>query len=242
MPGGPTIWLPLGTAQQESCKHTQHGSRGRGSPSLELRVYLVMLAICAPGPACTHLAQPSAPSSASLTRSPSTPALCCCASYAFIFALCLLTVLTNSSTLCCHCLPSGTPARNLCILLSDIVRGLTPFAWWSHNMAASGHCTARELQAHTAWLEGKGEPLFGITRLFGDACHLCTRPSLHSSCTTQCTFFCEPHQITIYPGTMLLRMTMPLLRSCCSLQAARSPLPDKLPGSLSPLLVSAYKT
>ena len=39
--------------------------------------------------------------------------------------------------------------------------------------------------------EGKGEPVSIIERLFGVACHLCTRPILHSS-LTQCTFLCEP--------------------------------------------------
>ena len=68
---------------------------------------------------------------------------------------------------------------------------MPPFAWWSQRSAASGHCTARELQAHTAWPEGKGDPVLS-TRFDGLACHLCTRPSLHSSCTTQCTFLFEP--------------------------------------------------
>ena len=70
-----------------------------------------------------------------------------------------------------------------------------PFVSQSHRSAASGHCTAKELQAHTALPDGKGEPLFNVVRPFGDACHLCTRPSLHSSCLTQCTLLFEPRVI-----------------------------------------------
>ena len=55
------------------------------------------------------------------------------------------------------------------------------------RFAACGHCTARGLQAHTAWPEGVGATIHPM-RLIGDACHLCIRPSLHSSCTTQYTF------------------------------------------------------
>ena len=62
----------------------------------------------------------------------------------------------------------------------------SPFIPQSHRSAASGHCTARELQAHTELPDGKGEP--DSLRVSGDACRLCTRPSLHSSCT--------PHSVT----------------------------------------------
>ena len=109
------------------------------------------------------------------------------------FERCLLTVLTTSSTLCCHCLPSGLfQAMTLsdCTVTSPGVK--SPFEEKSHRSAASGHCTARELQAHTAWPHGNGEPIFLRARLLISACQLCTRPSLHSSCLTQCTCLTEP--------------------------------------------------
>ena len=40
--------------------------------------------------------------------------------------------------------------------------------------------------------DGKGEPALFPMRLNGVACHVCTRPSLHWSCTTQCTCLFEP--------------------------------------------------
>ena len=61
-----------------------------------------------------------------------------------------------------------------------------------HESAASGHCTAREVQAQRAWPRLHGEPLLNVKRRIGGACHLCTRPSLHSPCRAQCTILCEP--------------------------------------------------
>ena len=86
-----------------------------------------------------------------------------------------------------HC-----PRHNLRRSYSDIFRGHAPIClvvpqrgclWVLHSQGvASTH--------NFAWRNG--EPYFSPTRLCGDACHLCTRPSLHSSCLNQCTFLCEP--------------------------------------------------
>ena len=84
------------------------------------------------------------------------------------------------------------PGYNLCeyTVIPPGVR--SPFVSQSHRSAASGHCTARELQAHTALPEGKGEPDFCPVQVCEGACHLCNSPSLHSYRTTQCTFLTEP--------------------------------------------------
>ena len=104
---------------------------------------------------------------------------------------CLLTLLTTSSMLCCHCLPCGPfHSTTLCDCTATSLGARPAFDGKSQKSAASGHCTARELQAHTELPVGNGEPV--VLRSFDDACHLCTRPSLHSSRRTQCTFLAEP--------------------------------------------------
>ena len=54
--------LPLGTAQPGTCRHTQPCQMGTVSQFHFLCNHSVMSATCAPGPACTCLARPSAPS------------------------------------------------------------------------------------------------------------------------------------------------------------------------------------
>ena len=64
-------------------------------------------------------------------------------------------------------------------------------AAWSQYLAASGHCSASELQAQTAFPDGNGEPAFWPQRLFGAACHLWSRARGHSVSLRQCTFLVD---------------------------------------------------
>ena len=111
------------------------------------------------------------------------------------FKRCVLTVVTITSILCCHCLPAGLFQATTIFGPTATALGVkSPLEDGSHRSAASWHCSARELQAYTAlpclmgrgshFLMSRGDVVMLAICARGPACILFAQPSAPFWCNS----------------------------------------------------------